>query len=264
MKPEHLVHAGTGELPRHPDARRRRRRAGEPGQRPERLRRRDRRGPSRPRSTSAQRLVEASTSTYSVSSSTSAARRRVARQPLAGEPAGTERQRQRDVRLLVDADAEFERAAADVEHQQAPGRPAEPPPDGEEGHPRLALAGEHPQLDTGLGADPGEHLGRVLRVPDGRRGERQQILGAELRRPTLAGVGDRRDQRVRAGVGEPAVRPDLLGQPQHRLLRVRRPRMRAEVRVDDEQVNGVGTDVENSQSHDTYRSWPGLTARTRP
>ncbi len=73
----------------------------------------------------------------------------------------------------------------------------------------------------------------------------------------VAGVGDRGDERVRARVGQPAVRADLLGQAQHRLLRVRGPRVRTEVGVDHEQVNGVGTDVENSEAHDTYRSWPG-------
>ena len=69
-----------------------------------------------------------------------------------GEPAGAERQRHRGVGLLVDAVGDLQRAAADVQHQQLPGRPAEPAAGGEEGQPGLVLAGEHLQLDAGLGA----------------------------------------------------------------------------------------------------------------
>ena len=69
--------------------------------------------------------------------------RRVARQPARGEPARAQRQRDGRVRLLVDAVGDLQRAAADVQDQQLPGRPAEPAAGGEEGEPGLLLAGEH-------------------------------------------------------------------------------------------------------------------------
>src|SRR5664280_2112936 len=43
--------------------------------------------------------------------------RRIAGQPLAGEPAGAQRQGERDVRLLVDPAGDLQRTAADVEHE---------------------------------------------------------------------------------------------------------------------------------------------------
>ena len=56
-------------------------------------------------------------------------------------------------------------------------------------------------------------------------------------------------QRVGAGLGQRAVGADLLGEAQHGLLRVRRPGVGAVVGVDQQQVDGVGADVENAQSH---------------
>ena len=73
-----------------------------------------------------------------------------------------ERQRQRDVGVLVDAAGQLQRAAADVEDQQPAGAPAEPPADGEEGQPGLVLPGEHLQVDAGALPDAVEHLQAVL------------------------------------------------------------------------------------------------------
>ena len=79
-------------------------------------------------------------------------------------PAGAERQRQRDVGVLVDAGRQLQRAAADVEDEQPAGAPAEPPADGEEGQPRLVLAGEHLQVHAGLLPDPARAPRRPLRA----------------------------------------------------------------------------------------------------
>jgi hypothetical protein len=52
-----------------------------------------------------------------------------------------------------------------------------------------------------------------------------------------------------AGLGELATAADPLGEAQHVLLRMRRPWMGTEVSVHDQQVNGVGTNVEDAKSH---------------
>src|SRR5207249_4702415 len=53
------------------------------------------------------------------------ASRRVAAEVLAAEPRRAQRQRHRDVRLLVEPGGQFEGAAADVEHEQPAGGPPE-------------------------------------------------------------------------------------------------------------------------------------------
>ena len=71
-------------------------------------------------------------------------------EPLVGEvltrqPSSAERQRPRDLGLLVGAAGHLQRAAADVEDPQPTGRPAEPPAYGEEGQPRLVLTRRAPR-----------------------------------------------------------------------------------------------------------------------
>ena len=81
--------------------------------------------------------------------------RRVGGQPLPGQPAGAERDRHGDGRLLVGPGRDLQRAAADVEHRQPTRGPAEPAAYGEEGQPRLVLTGQHLQVDPGLACGPG-------------------------------------------------------------------------------------------------------------
>ena len=90
-------------------------------------------------------------------------------------PSGT---RQRDLRLLVDARGQLERAAADVEAEQPPGAPAEPPAHGQERQAGLVLARQHPQVDAGVVAHRLQHRGRVGRVAHGRGGEGDEVLDA--------------------------------------------------------------------------------------
>ena len=85
--------------------------------------------------------------------------RRITGQPVAGQPAGSERQAGRDVGILVLAARDLERAAADVEGEQTAGAPAEPAADGQERQPGLVVAGQHLQVDAGRVPDVGEHLG---------------------------------------------------------------------------------------------------------
>ncbi len=170
------------------------------------------------------------------------AARRVAAEPLPGQPPGAERHRPREVGLLVDAHRDLQRAAADVEHEQLAGRPAVPAAGGEEGEPGLVGAGQHLQLDAGLVVHAAEHLGDVVGVADRGGRERHQVLATQLRGGLLR-LRDGVDQVVGALRGELAVRGDPLGEAQHGLLRAGRHRVRAPMRIHDEQVDGVGTDV---------------------
>ena len=124
--------------------------------------------------------------------------RRVGGQPLAGQPAGAERHRHRDGRLLVGSGGDLQRAAADVEHRQPARRPAEPAAYGQERQPRLVLAGQHLQVDarSGLRTRSSTSLA-VRRLAQRRGGERQHRLAA-LVLGQLGGLGDERDQPVGA------------------------------------------------------------------
>ena len=92
--------------------------------------------------------------------------RRVTTQPVPGDPARAERDRQRRVRLLLLTDRHLEGPAADVQDEQAPGRPAVPAANGEERQPRLVLAGEHLEGGAGLALDLGDDLLAVRRLAD--------------------------------------------------------------------------------------------------
>ena len=73
---------------------------------------------------------------------------------------------------------DLQRAAADVEDEQLPGRPAEPAAGGEEGEPGLVLAGEDLQLDAGLVGDARQDVVGVGGLAHGGGGEGQQVLDA--------------------------------------------------------------------------------------
>jgi hypothetical protein len=159
-------------------------------------------------------------------------------------------------RRLVAPDRHLQRAAADVEDQEVARRPAEPAAHGEEGQRRLVRPGEHLQVDLGLVADPLEHGGRVGGVAHRGGRERQQVLAPELE-GLDARLGHGIDERVGTLVAEPSV-ADVLGQPQGGLGGVGRRRVPAALGVDHQQVHGVRTDVEHTESHE-----PTLAGSTR-
>ena len=127
---------------------------------------------------------------------------------VAGQPAGAQRQRHRDVRLLVHAGGDLERAAADVDDQQRAGRPAEPAAGGEEGQPRLVLAAEHLEVDPGLArTTAAEHLVAVGRLADGAGREGEELLAALVLGDVEALLHERREPVAtrRRRSGRPSV-----------------------------------------------------------
>ena len=65
----------------------------------------------------------------------------------------------------------------------------------------------------------------------------------------LEALGDEARQVGRAGVVDAAVVVDVLGQPQQDLVGGRRDRRRTVMGVDDEEVDGVGTDIDDTKAH---------------
>ena len=183
----------------------------------------------------------------STRSPTAPRRHAVDPQPFPGEPPGAQRQRQRDVGLLVDAGRDLQRSAADVEDQQPAGGPAEPAPHGEERHDRLGFAGEDLEVDAGLVADPAQHRRRVRasRTAEVANASRSSVSWFAAASRALAAASTARRRRC----GELAVGADLLGEAEFGLLRVCRPRVRAVMRVDHEQVDRIGTHIEHAESH---------------
>ncbi len=76
-----------------------------------------------------------------------------------------------------------------------------------------------------------------------------------------AGAEGGTDQRVRSFGGQVTALVDVLGQPQDALARQLRGRLRSEVRIHHQQVNGVGADVQHAQSHAGHASRSGRAGR---
>ena len=165
-----------------------------------------------------------------------------------GEPAGAQRQAERGVRLLVQTGGQLQRTSADVDHEQPPAGPAEPAADREEGQPRLVLAGEHLELDPRLVEHPGQDRLAVGRLADRAGGEGEEVLHPLVLGDRQALLGELH-QRVGPGRVDVAVRLHVLREPQLDLVRRRRQRVAADVGVDDQQVHGVGSHVDDPESH---------------
>ena len=129
------------------------------------------------------------------------------------------------------------------------GRPAEPAAYGEEGQPRLVLAGEH--------VDRARRCARwtcsrtvvaVAGVADRGGREAEDVLAALVLGDPQR-LGREGGERVDPGLGHVAGVVEVLGEPQRLLVGVRRQRRGAAVGVDHQQVPGVGADVEDAQAH---------------
>ena len=145
--------------------------------------------------------------------------------------------------------AELERAAADVEADQLAGAPAEPAAHGQERQPGLVLAGQHAAGRRRSRWRTRSSTSALLRgVAHRRGGEGQQLVAAELLRPALARRPTAATSASAPSRAEVAAPVDVLGQPQHALVRELRGRLGAAVGVDDEQVHGVGTDVQDTRA----------------
>jgi len=149
---------------------------------------------------------------------------------------------------LVDAGRELERAAADVQDEQPAAGPAEPSPNCQERQLRLVLPGEQLKLDTGLRQHPRQDRLPVRRLPNCTGGKRKQVLDPLVLGDREALAGERHERLFARG-GDRAVRLDVLGEPQLDLVRRGRKRMRADVGVDHQEVDRVGSHVDHAKSH---------------
>ena len=124
--------------------------------------------------------------------------------------------------------------------------------------------GEHLEVDAGLVADRGQHLGPfgASRSADVAKASRSSVPWSSA---TSSACRTDSTSRVAPGVVDAAVVGEVLGQAQLGLVGVGRQRPRALVRVDDQQVHGVRADVEHREPHAYLRrtSWTtGRRART--
>ena len=131
---------------------------------------------------------------------------------------------------------------------RVPGRPAEPAPGGEEGQPGLLLTAQHVERDAGALDDRGEHVVAVRGLADGAGDEAAEVLDA-LVLGHLEALLHEAGEPVAALVGDQAVVGDVLGQPQVDLVLGGGQRLGSGVRVDDQQVDRVRSDVDDPEAH---------------
>ena len=112
-----------------------------------------------------------------------------------------------------------------------------------------SVAAEHLEVDPGLVAHPRQHLVAVGRLADGAGGEGDEVLARPGPRRRRGTPWMNADQVGGTGVVDEAVVGDVLREPQLDLVRGRRQGLRAAVRVDDQQVHGVGADVDDPEAH---------------
>ena len=221
--------------------------AGQPCERPDRLGRTDddigRRMPLQSRDDGRQQFVGMSAQRGKLVGGG-----RIIGQELHRDAPRAERHRHRHIGQLVRSRRDLERTSADVEHEDLPGRPAEPSADREEGVPRLAGSVEHLQGSAGDLFDLGDRLGAVRRFAQRRGRDRQERLDILLAGDT-AGFGRGIRQRIDALATDRAIRFEVAHEPQHPAKRRRGRRTVTRSSVGDEQVDGVRTDIENSQAH---------------
>ena len=174
---------------------------------------------------------------------------RVVGQELDGRATRAEGHRACDVGYLVDALCELERAAADVEEQDVVGRPPVPAPHGEEGE-------VAPRLRRGAPAVRRRSRGRPGRAPLRRWRPRGWPRSRRARNSSMP------DSRAIAAASPTAemiaATPSSLIAPSGSRYRMSRStdlwddvgdRPRPAMGVDDEEVHGVGSDVENTEAH---------------
>src|SRR3984957_5071418 len=175
--------------------------------------------------------------------------RRVSGEPVPGQPPCTERQRHHGLGLLILPHGDLKRPAADVDHEQPPRGPAEPPPGGQEGQPRLVLTGQDPDGRAGPVLNPGEHVVAVAGVAHGRGGEGEEILDALVLRDPQR-LLDHLGQPLLADLGQCVAALQVGGERKFDLMRERGQRTCAWIGVNYQHVDGVRTDVQYPQSHD--------------
>lgn len=173
---------------------------------------------------------------------------RIADEEVAGDPTRSERHRERQLRMLVRAHRQLERAAADVEIEDRAHSPAEPASHGQEGRRGFGGSAEFLQAHAGLGVYPAQYRLAVAGLADRGGGEGQEVLRLVLRgeRPRLR---DEVDQLALALLVDVALRVQVGHQLQPALVRTVGNRSGTGMRVEQEQMNSVRTDVEYAEPH---------------
>jgi hypothetical protein len=152
------------------------------------------------------------------------------------------------LRYAAAAERDLHRSAADVDHQQAPGRPAVPAVCGEVGQTCLVLPGQELWPHPAFGLQPVQDQFSIRGVPHGGRHEGVQLVDAELA-CRAQGTVDGPDDSVHAGRRDRAEGVELLTEECGRLQGVGRQWWRATAGVDHLKLSRTGADVQHAQSH---------------
>jgi len=171
----------------------------------------------------------------------------VLRQEFAGDSASTGRHGQRHGRIFVRTHGHFERAAANVDHQQATGIPAVPSASRQEGEACLVNTGKHgDRLSDGV-FDAAQDLAAIRRFTQCRRGEHQQ-LGDLVFLSQLHGLLHCGDHGFDSSFFDGAIFFEVLHQANGAFSARLRLRSGSWSRIDDEHVNSVRTDIKHAES----------------
>ena len=103
-------------------------------------------------------------------------------------------------------------------------------------------------LGAGLLADPGQDLLAVLRLPDGRGRERDELLHPFVLRDAQR-VLDHAQQMALALLGQPAPVVQLIREPELGLVREGWQGPGTLMGIDHQQVHGVRPDIQHPKSH---------------
>ena len=167
---------------------------------------------------------------------------------LGGEAADAEGQRRGPAQPRAVADHDLDAPAADVDAERRRGLEHEAGPHRGEDEPGLLEPADDLDLDSGLGLDPVDELAAVGGGADRARCLRDHLVRAQ-RVGELAEASNARDGPLRRGRRDPAFARHLVAEPEHLLLARDGLERAVGVHVGDEQVEGVGAEVERCDAH---------------
>ena len=177
-----------------------------------------------------------------------ALRRRIGVDESLGEPADSEVEAGDPQKSVCIAHHELDAAAAEVDAQRRRRIDHDARADRAEDEARLLLTVDHLDVDAGGLFDAVDELASVRRTAD-RAGGLRDHLGDARRVGESLEVPGRIDHAVGGRVGDAPLAGHLVAEAEHVLLAGDRRERAVGVHVGDEQVEGVRTEVEGSDSH---------------
>ena len=175
-------------------------------------------------------------------------RGRIVTNQLGGETPDAERHARRPAEPRGVADHHLDTPSSDVDAQRGCGLEDEAGADRGEDEPSLFQPADDLDLDAGLGLDAVDELAAVRRRADGARRFRDDLVRTE-RVGELAQAADAGDGAIRGRSRDPALAGNLVAEAEHLLLARDGLERAVGMHVGDEEVEGVGAEVERRDPH---------------